>query len=99
MNMVIVFEHNMLIKGADNFIQVKSTPQKFKSFIMSLDINRTNIIVYFSHYNTTLHVNMEYFATSVYLLVVEAPRIAGSLLPKMTFRLKCTHSSFVDVNV
>ncbi len=97
--MIIVFEHNMLIKGADNFIQVKSIPQKIKSFIMSLDINRTNIIVYFSHYNTTLHVNMEYFGTCVYLLVVEAPPIAGSLLPNMIFRLKYTHSSFVDVNV
>ncbi len=99
MNMVIVFEHNMLIKGADDFIQVKSISQKVKSFIMSLDINRTNIIIYFFHYNTTLHVNMGYFSTCVYLLVVEAPQIARSLLPNMNFRLKYTYSSFADVNV
>jgi hypothetical protein len=42
---------------------------------------------------------MEYFSTCVYLLVVEAPPIARSLLPNNIIRLKNTHSSFVDENV
>ncbi len=99
MNIIKIFERHMSIMGTGSFIQVNAIPQNAESFIIHHDINRTNIIVYFSHYNTTLHVNMGYFSTCAYLLVVEAQPIARSLLPNMIFRLKYTYSSFADVNV